>query len=68
MNQWTVEYYSNDEGDWLQCSPAYLCLDDAVGSMRTQAKNDPDLAHRIIRAEIHRTTVAMLACGEELIK
>ena len=68
MNQWTVEYYSDDNGEWLECSPAYLCLDDALSSMRLQAENDPAMPHRVIRAVIHRSTAAMSVYGEELIK
>ncbi len=68
MNQWHVEYYSDDNGEWIESSPAYLCLDDAVKAMRLQAEGYPDIPHRVIRSVIYRSTAAMSVYGEELIK
>ena len=69
MDQWHLEYYSEDNGEWLKCSIVYTdCLDDALNSMRLQAGSDPQLAHRVIHSVIHRSTVAMMVYGEEVIK
>ena len=67
-NTWVVEYYSNDYGEWDECSPVYLCLDDAIRCMREQAEMDPDMTHRVINIVTQRTTVALSAYGEELVK
>ena len=78
MNQWTVEYYSNDSSAWVECTrqvygadvdyetAVYYCLDDAVKAMRSEAECDPDLPHRVV--EIVRTTVALASQGEELVR
>ena len=68
MSQYYVEYYSNDEAEWLKCSPAYHCLDDAMRSMRQQAESDPNLAHQVIQAVSYRTRLALSVHGEELVK
>ena len=71
MSTYHVEYYSNDCGAWIDCSMegrVYCCLDAAVEAMRLEAECDPDMAHRVIRSVVHRTTAAMAAYGEELIK
>jgi len=69
MNHWTVEYYSNDEGVWLECGrPRYLCLADAVRYMRSEAECDPDMSHRVVHIETKRKTVGLSAYGEELVK
>lgn len=65
MNQYYVEYYSNDEGEWLKCSPSYHCLDDAMHYMRLQAEADPQLAHQVLVA--HRTRIALAVHGEEIV-
>jgi len=65
VNQYYVEYYSNDEDEWLKCSPAYHCLDDAMQSMRLQAKSDPSLAHQVLMA--HRTSIALSVHGKEIV-
>lgn len=64
-NTWVVEYYG-EEGEWLECSNDFLCLDDAIRCMRLHAENDLDLAHRLV--EIKRNTVALSMHGEELVK
>jgi len=69
MNTFVVEYYSNDNDEWLECSPNYICLDDAIRTMRLQVDQDgSDMAHRIIQVWTHRSTVAMMAYGDEVIK
>ena len=68
MNHWVVEYYSNDESKWLECSNDFLCQLDAIKCMRLHADNDPDLAHRVVHIEIKRNSIALSACGEELIQ
>lgn len=68
MNQYYVEYYSNDESEWLKCSPAYHCLDDAIQSMRLQAERDPNLAHQVIQSISHQTRIALSVHGEEIVK
>ena len=62
MNQWTVEYYSNDSSSWVECTrqvydadvdyetAVYYCLDDAVKAMRSEVEDDPYTAHRIVRS------------------
>ena len=67
-NTWIVEYYSNDDGEWLECSNNFLCLLDAIRCMRLHAENDPNLAHRIVHTETKRNTIAISAYGEELVK
>ena len=68
MNHWNVEYYSNDEDMWLECSNDFFSLSDAIRCMRLHAENDPEMAHRIVHIEIKRNTVAISAYGEELVK
>ena len=70
MNQYHVEYYSNDSSKWLKCSITFESVDDAMQSMREQAVRDPDLAHRLIYNYIRtkRKTIALSAWGEEIIK
>jgi len=65
-----VEYYSNDEGDWLKCSPQYKSYSDCLDNMRLQALQDQDIAHRLVESEITTVvrTLALSAHGEELIK
>ena len=68
MNHWTVEYYSNDEDMWLECSDGFLSPSDAIKCMRMHSDNDLDMAHRIVHVEIKRKTIALSAYGEELVK
>ena len=68
MNHWVVEFYSNDEGDWLKCSPQYQDFSACLDNMRLQALQDQDMAHRVVHVEIKRKTVALSAYGEELLK
>ena len=70
MSTYHVEYYSNDCEAWIVCGTddIYCCLDAAVDAMRLEAECDPNMTHRVIRSVIHRSTVAMAAYGEELIK
>lgn len=70
-NTWVVEYYSNDESQWLQCSiedRVYFCLSEAIKVMRLEAECDPDMSHRVVHIETRRNTVALSAYGEELVK
>ena len=66
MNHWFVEYYSNDEDMWLECSNDFLILSDAIKCMRMHADSDPYMAHRLVHVE--RKTIALSAYGEELLK
>ena len=70
MSHWVVEYYSNDESIWLKCSPEYKDFSACLDNMRLQALQDPDMAHRVVYVEIKstRTTIALSAHGEELLK
>jgi len=63
---YTVEYYSNDNGAWEESSRPYSDYALAVETMRQQAGMCPDIPHRIV--ETIRTTVALTAHGEELVK
>lgn len=67
-SSWIVEFYSNDNREWLKCSITYLCLGDAMRAMREHAEIDTKLAHRVVHLEIKRQTIALSAYGEELIK
>ncbi len=61
-----VEYYSNDNGEWLESYELLYDYYAALEVMRLQASDHPDLPHRIV--EIVRTTVALASQGEELCR
>ena len=67
-NTWVVEYYSDDEDMWLECSNDFFSLSDAIKCMRMHADSDPCMAHRIVHTETKRKTIAISAYGEELVK
>lgn len=68
--QFHVEFYSNDEGNWLKCSPQYKSYSDCLDVMRLEALKDQDMAHRLVESEVVtvKRTLALTAHGEELIK
>ena len=65
---YTVEFYSNDNGQWEESSVPLYDYYVALETMRLQASEHPDLPHRLIETVTTRTTVALASQGDELCR
>jgi hypothetical protein len=65
---YTVEFYSDLDLIWEECSRPFESYEMALKELRLQAGEDPNIPHRLIETVTTRTTVALASQGEELCR
>ena len=67
MNTYRIQYWSNDEEQWVDCGfEAYHDYDDALFCFRLHSENDPNLTHRMMR--VTEEAIAMSFNDTEVVK